>query len=282
MVIEAKSILGSPRGLKYQADDKGQSVEILRNGLIGDEPKDWHKQMRAVENQNTRTEQKRLSVVIAPSKEVSHTLKEKDWKKLAESYLEKQGIDKDNHQYIGHFHNSTDDKHLHLTVSRINFEGKNAINDSHIGRKSGSIADRIAKENGWRTAKEISAGKKLEIGNALRSELSTAKNLEDLSYKMRAKGFHIQLSKNEAKGVYGMRISKLEDINRDPSVRVSKMVPGYKLSEIEKTVGLKAKFSIGDIKESFIRNNLNPIEQRIIKQEQNQDQSQEKKRTFRR
>jgi len=262
MVIEAKSILGSPRGLKYQADDKGQSVEILRNGLIGDEPKDWHKQMRAVENQNTRTEQKRLSVVIAPSKEVSHNLKEKDWKKLAESYLEKQGIDKDNHQYIGHFHNSTDDKHLHLTVSRI--------------------ADKIAKENGWRTAKEISAGKKLEIGNALRSELSTAKNLEDLSYKMRAKGFHIQLSKNETKGVYGMRISKLEDINSDPSVRVSKMVPGYKLSEIEKTVGLKAKFSIADVKESFSKNSLNLMQQRMLEQKQNQDQSQEKKRTFRR
>jgi hypothetical protein len=137
MVITAESKLGSPKSMEYQANDKGQAEEICRNGLIGTEPKDWHFQMRGVERQNTRTEKYRLGVIISPPKQYGDFLTKSDWETLAKDYMQKQGINIDNHQYIAHLHHSTDDKHLHLTISRIDFTGKNAINDSNIGIKAG-------------------------------------------------------------------------------------------------------------------------------------------------
>lgn len=256
MVIEAKSIVGSSKGLEYQANDEGTAVEVLRNGLVGEEPKNWHKQMTAVEkiNPRLRVENKRLSIVISPSKEVSSKLTIEDWQRLAESYLDKMKIDKDNHQFIAHFHNSTDDKHLHITISRINMYGFNAINDSHIGTKSGTIADKIAKENGWRTATEISKSKKDSIGKALRIVLKTAPNFTALEKAMKTHGFLVQLSQNEAKGIYGMRIIPIEDININPSQRAQNSKQGYKLSEIERHEGRKAKFRIADVKMLLERN----------------------------
>lgn len=259
MVIEAKSIKGSSKGLHYQADDKGMSKEILRsNFLIGDEPKDWNQQMQETESKNRRVENKRFSIVIAPSKDVSKTLTDNDWKSLALSYFEKMGIDINDHQFIAHLHTSTDDPHLHITLSRIPLSDErlkyNAINDNQIGIKSGTIADKIAKENGWRTAKEISSHKKESIAISLRTVLKSARNFTELSNMMEYHGFSIKLSENEAKGIYGMRIIPMEDININPSERALQSRQGYKLSDIERQPGRKAKFRIADVKTSLERN----------------------------
>ena len=45
MICETKTTKGSAKSMNYQANDKGFAVEVGRNGLIGDEPKEWHKQM---------------------------------------------------------------------------------------------------------------------------------------------------------------------------------------------------------------------------------------------
>lgn len=260
MVIEAKSIKGSAKGLRYQADDKGLSVEISRNGLIGEDPNDWHKQMQSVEIQNKRVDNFRFSVVIAPSKEVSGSLKMEDWETLVNSYLLKMNIDKDNYQYISHLHTSTDDPHVHLTVSRIpmydteqNLKYK-AINDNNIGVRAGSIADKIAKENGWRTAKEISSSKRKAIEDSLRIVLKSARNFKELSQAMQTHGFIVKLAENDAKGVYGMRIVPKGDVNEIQSERSLNSKQGYKLSELERHPDKKAKFRINDVKISLERN----------------------------
>jgi hypothetical protein len=75
-------------------------------------------------------------IIISPPKQYGDFLTKSDWETRQRLYA-KQGINIDNHQYIAHLHHSTDDKHLHLTISRIDFTGKNAINDSNIGIKAG-------------------------------------------------------------------------------------------------------------------------------------------------
>ena len=246
MVITAESKLGSPRSMEYQANDKGQAEEICRNGLIGIEPKDWHLQMREVERQNTRTEKYRLGVIISPPKQYGDNLTKSEWKALAKDYMQKQGINIDNHQYIAHLHHSTDDKHLHLTISRIDFTGKNAINDSNIGIKAGKIGEKISKERNWKTAKEIGAERKKGLKNMLLEESRTSNSFEDLSTKMEKKGFIFQISRNEARGVYGARLIKEEDLKKEVKDK-SKGVPiGFKLSEL----GLK----ISELHQIFERN----------------------------
>lgn len=246
MVITAESKLGSPRSMEYQANDKGQAEEICRNGLIGIEPKDWHLQMREVERQNTRTEKYRLGVIISPPKQYGDNLTKSEWEALAKDYMQKQGINIDNHQYIAHLHHSTDDKHLHLTISRIDFTGKNAINDSNIGIKAGKIGEKMSKERNWKTAKEIGAERKKGLKNMLLEESRTSNSFEELSTKMEKKGFIFQISRNEARGVYGARLIKEEDLKKEVKDK-SKGVPiGFKLSEL----GLK----ISELHQIFERN----------------------------
>ncbi len=246
MVITAESKLGSPRSMEYQANDKGQAEEICRNGLIGIEPKDWHLQMREVERQNTRTEKYRLGIIISPPKQYGDNLTKSEWEALAKDYMQKQGINIDNHQYIAHLHHSTDDKHLHLTISRIDFTGKNAINDSNIGIKAGKIGEKMSKERNWKTAKEIGAERKKGLKNMLLEESRTSKNFEELSTKMEKKGVIFQISRNEARGVYGARLIKEEDLKKEVKDK-SKGVPiGFKLSEL----GLK----INELHQIFEKN----------------------------
>ena len=263
MVIQATSIKGSAKGLRYQADDKGLSLEIARNGLIGDEPGDWHKQMQEVESNNIRAVNKRFSVVLAPSKEVSANLKINDWNDILDKYLDKMGIDKTNHQYIAHLHTSTDDTHLHLTVSRIPMKSPDlkytAINDNHIGVKSGTVADQIAKSNGWRTSKEIGTSKRTETADALRSVLKTARTYPELSNQMLKLGYIVRLSENEAKGIYGMRIISQADANSNPSKNAINNSLGYKLSELMRTPDRKATFRINDINIALNRNTYNSL-----------------------
>lgn len=260
MVITAESKLGSPRSMEYQANDKGQAEEICRNGLIGIEPKDWHLQMREVERQNTRTEKYRLGIIISPPKQYGDNLTKSEWEALAKDYMQKQGINIDNHQYIAHLHHSTDDKHLHLTISRIDFTGKNAINDSNIGIKAGKIGEKISKERNWKTAKEIGAERKKGLKNMLLEESRTSNSFEELSTKMEKKGFIFQISRNEARGVYGARLIKEEDLKKEVKDK-SKGVPiGFKLSEL----GLK----ISELHQIFEKNKKKEEEER---QAQNQE-----------
>jgi len=260
MVITAESKLGSPRSMEYQANDKGQAEEICRNGLIGIEPKDWHLQMREVERQNTRTEKYRLGVIISPPKQYGDNLTRSEWEALAKDYMQKQGINIDNHQYIAHLHHSTDDKHLHLTISRIDFTGKNAINDSNIGIKAGRIGEKMSKERNWKIAKEIGAERKKGLKNMLLEESKTSKSFEELSTKMEKKGFIFQISRNEARGVYGARLIKEEALKKEVKDK-SKGVPiGFKLSEL----GLK----ISELYQIFERNKKKEEEER---QAQNQE-----------
>jgi hypothetical protein len=260
MVITAESKLGSPRSMEYQANDKGQAEEICRNGLIGIEPKDWHLQMREVERQNTRTEKYRLGIIISPPKQYGDNLTKSEWEALAKDYMQKQGINIDNHQYIAHLHHSTDDKHLHLTISRIDFTGKNAINDSNIGIKAGKIGEKMSKERNWKTAKEIGAERKKGLKNMLLEESRTSKNFEELSTKMEKKGFIFQISRNEARGVYGARLIKEEDLKKEVKDKSKGAPIGFKLSEL----GLK----INELNQIFEKNKKKEEEER---QAQNQE-----------
>lgn len=261
MIIQASSVKGSSKALRYQADDKGLSVEICRNGLLGDDPNDWHKQMLVYENFNhrSRCENKRISVVLSPSKMYSKDMTLSDWEQMVQSYLNKMNIKSENHSYIAHFHQSTNDFHVHLTISRFNFQAQNKIADNRIGMRSGIVADQIAKENAWKTTIELSEEKRNDIGNSLRNCLKTATNISQLSYQMKLRGYELQFVENQAKGIYGMRIVPIIDINENPSNRAIRSKQGYKLSEIQKFPNRKAKFKIVDIHKSLQRNYFNSL-----------------------
>jgi len=284
MVSETKATKGSGRAMIYQANDKGFAHEVGRNGLYGDEPKEWHKQMQDIENQYQRSNftHARITQVISLTKEEAATLKtDDDWKNLAERHFEKKGIDLNNHPYIMHTHGSTKNPHMHVTVSRITFDGKQGINDNKIGQEFGKISNQIAKERGWLTAKEVGENKRREAGRQINESLKTAQNFNQLKKQMKERGYVVNLYENEAKGVYGMRVIPAEDYKENPSPRLAKAGQGYKLSEIEKNDNNKAKFKIEEIKNTMEKNQHKAQEQGIspkIDIDLNQDKSRDQER----
>lgn len=268
MVIEAKAVKGSLKGLEYQANDKGQAKEICRGGLYGDDPKDWNRQMREIENLNDDVKNKRAIVVIAPSKDVSWKLSDDDWRKLVDDYFKKEGIDQDNVQYIAHTHESTDDKHLHLNINRVDFNGKNQIQSHKIGERAGKHADEMCKERGWRTAKEVAQGRKTEISQAIREETAKSKNFEELTNNLYKRGYILNLNYN-AKGLNGARVIPKEDIKKEnePISRLEELAgKGYKLSDIDR------KLKIGDIEKA-----LNENYKKALEREKPQEKSKEQR-----
>ena len=259
MICETKTTKGSVKSMNYQANDKGFAVEVGRNGLIGDEPKEWHKQMRAIERQYDRAnfQNKRVTQVISLTKEEAKEMKSaKDWEDLAKKHYEKKGIDLKNHAYIMHTHASTKNPHLHITVSRVTFDGKQGIKDNRIGEEFGKITDKIAKERGWNTAKETAEQNRKEVGRNINEVLQKEKATDFESFKMAMgeRGYHVKLAQSESKGTYGMRLIPNDEYTETPSPRLAKSGQGYKLSEIEKAEGTKAKFKIDDIKAELNKN----------------------------
>lgn len=259
MICEPKTIKESVKTRNYQAIDKGFAVEVGRNGLIGDEPKEWHKQMRAIERQYDRAnfQNKRVTQVISLTKDEAKEMKSaKDWEDLAKKHYEKKGIDLKNHAYIMHTHASTKNPHLHITVSRVTFDGKQGIKDNRIGEEFGKITDKIAKERGWNTAKETAEQNRKEVGRNINEVLQKEKATDFESFKMAMgeRGYHVKLAQSESKGTYGMRIIPNDEYTETPSPRLAKSGQGYKLSEIEKAEGTKAKFKIDDIKAELNKN----------------------------
>lgn len=246
MVISASTRNVSFRSIQYQQSDKDQSVEVCRNGLSGEKPKELFQEFKQIAELNTRTENKYVTAMISPPKEYSQNLSLKDWAKLAEDYLKREGIGKDN-QYLVHLHQSTDDKHLHIIANRIDFHGKNQVTSHNIGERACRHAEVLSRERNWKTAQEITGEKKAEIKNILLEETQESKSLEDLIWRMNYRGYIMQISEN-SKGLNGARIIPKTDLNTNPSVLEKVSKQGFKLSEID------PKLKIKDIARAIIRN----------------------------
>ncbi|MBD3906407.1 relaxase/mobilization nuclease domain-containing protein [Chryseobacterium sp. Ch-15] len=237
MVISASTRNVSSRSIQYQQSDKEQSVEVCRNGLSGEKPKELFEEFKQVADLNKRTENKYVTAVISPPKEYSQNLSLNDWAKLAEDYLKKEGIGKDN-QYLVHLHQSTDDKHLHIIANRIDYYGKNQVTSHNIGERASSHAEVLSKERSWKTAQEITREKKEEIKNVLLQEKGQSKSLRDLVDRMDNRGYIMQISENST-GLNGARIIPKADINMNPSVLEKVTKQGFKLSDIDPKLKIK-------------------------------------------
>jgi hypothetical protein len=237
MVISASTRNVSSKSIAYQQSDKEQSVEVCRNGLSGENPKDLFAELKEIADKNTRTEKKYVTAVISPPKEYGQNLSLEEWGKLAEDYLKREGIGKDN-QYLVHLHQSTDDKHLHIIANRIDFHGKNQVTSHNIGERASGHAEILSKEREWKTVKEITGEKKAEIKNVLLEEKGQSKSLGDLVSRMDKRGYVMQISEN-SKGLNGARIIPKADINMNPSVLEKVTKQGFKLSDIDPKLKIK-------------------------------------------
>ena len=224
--------------LEYNGNDKGTAEMVASNYLLSDTAEGQFNEMEIVAERNPKVEKWALTGYISQPDEIGRKLKDEEFTEIATKALEKIGVS-DKNQFRLDIHNSTKQKHIHFIVNRIDISGKCTVKSHDVGRRFGEAVREVCKEKGLLTDVDIGIQKKAEMLKNLTEALKSAKNFDELIFKMKERGFEIQLSKNVKDGVSGMRIVMEKDKN--PNIdRIYKA--GYKLSEIT------SKLKIADIK----------------------------------
>lgn len=214
MVSKAKSVKGSAKGIGYIQSDKelGDALELDRNGIISKEPRDILNEFRMLQDANVRCEKNTISMVISPSDEKKFTVPE--LREIGRKHLKHLGLEKN--QYLMTLHNSTGKPHIHILANRIDEKGK-ALNDSLISLKSQEFSEKLAKEMGLTTAKDIQKVNeisikpiKLEINNAHRFATKNAYTYDEYKHLMQSKGCKIEDTINKKGELQGFRITHKE------------------------------------------------------------------------
>ncbi len=178
--------------------------------------------------------------------EIGRKLMDEEFLEIATKALEKIGVT-ENNQFRLDIHNSTKQKHIHFIVNRIDISGKCTVKSHDIGRRFGEAVRAICKEKGLLTDVEIGVQKKEEMLKNLSEALKTSDNFDELLFKMKEKGFDIQLSSNVKDGISGMRIVMEKDKNFQTE-RIYKA--GYKLSEISNRLKISEIKSLFEMKKA--------------------------------
>lgn len=214
--------------LEYNGNDKGTAETVASNCLLSSTAEGQFLEMKTVADRNTNVKKWALTGYISQPDELGRKLTDEEFTEIATKALEKIGVS-DKNQFRLDIHNSTKQKHIHFIVNRIDISGKCTVKSHDVGRRFGEAVREVCKEKGLLTDVEIGIQKKAEMLKNLKESLKTAKNFDELIFKMKERGFEIQLSKNVKDGVSGMRVVMEKDKNPNTD-RIYKA--GYKLSEI--------------------------------------------------
>ncbi len=243
MIGKSKSVKGSLSGAMYKEREDKESEIIYQHNMVGETPKERWEEMKEVADLNQRMEKPFLENVISPEKSKGDSLSKEDWEKLSKDYAEKMKFG--DNQWYAVLHKNTDEKHLHIFANRVDFSGKNTIPDNFIGEKSGKVAEQLAKERGWETAKEIAQGKKAEIKNVLEECIPKSKSLSELQDKMHSKGYVLELNYQNKGGeqkLNGARVIPISEYKpkEELSKREQLAKKGFKLSDIDRKLNINS------------------------------------------
>ena len=221
MIAIAKAVNGSFEGIKYPnnkeklfVDKEGNVCQKFYNLTSNNSSENWD-EMKAIAKLSS-IKNKYIVAVLSPTEEQSKNLQFEDWKSMAENYAKNFGF-YDN-QWRWDVHGNTDEKHLHIYASRIEFSGKNSVKEARIGLRSGNWAEKYSKTIGWKTLDEILHNKKALTKEILIDALKKCKNFSELKNEMEKRGYTFQLSfSNKSDGektLNGMRIMKVSDAEK--------------------------------------------------------------------
>jgi len=227
MVSQANTTKGSVEGIRYIQNDKGQAVELDRNMISGETPEEILAEFRDVQSLKPSITKNTYSIYLSPDNS-QRKFNQNELRELGQEHLKNLGLDK--HQYLMTLHTSTGKPHIHFQINRIGFDGQ-AHNDSIISKKAQRSAEKLAKDRGLFTAKDIEKMRKeqtkelrKEIHQAYNKSKAKATTLEEFERNMHNKGYNVELTKQKSGKIQGFRI-----VDRQTS-------QSFKASEIHKNV----------------------------------------------
>lgn len=241
MVGLAKATKGSTQAIDYIMNDKGEAVELTRNYVMGENGQEVLAEFREIQRLNTRCENNTYTLVLSPDASQAK-LSQEELLKLTQDHLKNLGLE--NHQYIAYVHNSTKSQHIHIIANRIGFDGK-AHSDSNIHLKAHESADKLAKERGFHTAKEITQMKRamtLDLRKEINQAYTQCKNqsvsMDDFERLMSEKGYDVKMSINKQGKTQGFRINERQT---GQSFKASEIGSNVRLVDLTKSIETNRK-----------------------------------------
>lgn len=196
-----KEILIDPiNGKEYKGNLA--SKEIDRNLITGETAHEIASDM-AIFQRGSTIKNTTFSFVVSPSQKIGDSYSSSDWSKLTREFLYKLGYLVgvpnlvDEQPYISFLHTGSKSKtkHLHIYVNRI-LTNNRPITDKFIGKKSSLVAEQIARERGYKTAKQV------------RMEKEKEKNLEPEAFYIRKAIEHVLNSYPSSLEVFLQRLNQ--------------------------------------------------------------------------
>ena len=156
MIAKGKSISHLSAAIKYALREEGT---VLDSNIGAETPHGVVREFEMFQVFNDRCERNSLSFVISPTIEDGKSLTNWQFMEITDAFLKAMKLER--HQYIAFLHENTAHKHIHLYVNRINYEGK-AYNDRFISNRASGAAEKIAREMGLQTAREVQQQRQYE------------------------------------------------------------------------------------------------------------------------
>ena len=169
MIGKGKSISHTGASMSYGWNQEKDAEVIFSQYVAGEDPIQVTNEFRMVQDQNHRCHNNTLSFVLSPTPEEGSRLTTKQLKDLIQAFVREMKLR--DHQAIAFVHRDRSHTHIHLYVNRIGFDGR-AYNDSFIGKRSQEAAERVARDMGLTTAREVqiqNLGQSKEIRNEIRA-----------------------------------------------------------------------------------------------------------------
>ena len=232
MIGKAKSISYVANAINY-AKNKTDAVEISRNKVVGETGREIAKEFRVFQNLNSRCERNSFSIVLSPTIPDGIRLNNDDFAKLSDDFLERLKL-KEN-QYISFLHSDEKHKHLHIFVNRIDFNGK-AYKDHFISKKAQRIAEGVAKDWGFTTAKEIQLQKEERLAREIKDAHNKIlqqrpRNIFEYAEQMKLFSIQTHLKKASDGKVVGVKFQAGDD-----SIKASSVHRSFSAAKLQKII----------------------------------------------
>ncbi len=152
MIGLGKSIAYTSNSMKYGWNQEKGAEVVYKEYLAGVNPKEISQEFKIIQQQNHLCRKNTLSFVLSPTIEDGRELTKNDLHKIVEGFIMEMKLQE--RQAIGFVHRNKEHTHVHLYVNRIDFNGI-AYKDSFIGKRSQQAAERVARELGLSTVREV-------------------------------------------------------------------------------------------------------------------------------
>lgn len=152
MIGKGTSISHTGACMGYGWNEEKDAKVVYREHLSGNNPKEITQEFKIIQSQNQRCEKNTLSFILSPTIKDGQELKDKQLTEIPQRFVSEMKLQE--RQAIAFVHRDKQHVHIHLYVNRIGFDGK-AYKDNFIGKRSQLAAEKVAREMGLTTVREV-------------------------------------------------------------------------------------------------------------------------------